>query len=70
LVKAEYRYFKSASMAAFCLSPLAAPEEPMPKLAQSEDIPDITLLTLDTEWMDPVSEPRPLGRCDWVRKET
>ena len=64
MVKAEYRYFKSASMAAFCLSPLEVALEPRPKLAHREDIPDITLLTLDTECMDPVSEPRPLGRCD------
>jgi len=71
LVKAEYRYFKSASIAAFCFSPrAAAPPEPRPKFAQREDMPDITLLTLDTEWVDTTSEARPLGRCDWLRNET
>jgi hypothetical protein len=53
-VNAEYRYFKSASIAAFCFSVFAAEfPEPRPKLDHNEDIPDITLRTLDTEWIDP-----------------
>jgi hypothetical protein len=49
-VKAEYRYFRSASIAVFCFSVLAAePPEPKPKFDHKLDMPDITLRTLDTE---------------------
>jgi hypothetical protein len=49
-VKAEYRYFRSASRANFCFSVRAAElPEPKPKLDHRLVIPDITLLTLDTE---------------------
>jgi hypothetical protein len=72
LVNAEYKYFKSVSVAAFCFSVRAAELlVPSPKFDHKDDIPDITLRTLDTEWIDPWSEPaRPLGRCDWLKNET
>lgn len=65
LVKAEYKYFRSAWIAAFCLSVLAAEiPEPSPKLAHKADMPDITLRMLETERIDPTSEPRLFER--WV----
>lgn len=71
MVKAEYRYFKSASVAAFCFSVFAAaPPAPKPKFDHNEVIPDMTLRTLETECIDPLSDPRPFGRCDWLKNET
>lgn len=49
LVKAEYRYFKSASSAAFALALFISADVPSPKEDHSELIPVMTLLTLDTE---------------------
>lgn len=69
LVKAEYRYFRSSLLAACCLSILAAELVPLrPKLDQSEDIPDMTLRILETECIEPWSEPPPFGLLP--RKET
>jgi hypothetical protein len=50
-VKAEYRYFRSDSVAAFCFSVLAADPlpEPIPRFDHRLDMPDITLRTLETE---------------------
>jgi hypothetical protein len=44
--------------------------EPIPKLAQRADMPDMTLLILETERIEPTSEPRLLERWDWPRKDT
>lgn len=40
---------------------------PMPKEDQRPLIPDMTLRTLDTEWMESLS---PLDRCGLLRNET
>lgn len=73
-VKAEYRYFMSASNAAFVFSTLAIEGgPPSPNEDHNEDIPDITLRTLDTEWIDKLSEARLFCRDLWVesrRNET
>jgi len=44
--------------------------EPIPKLAHKADMPDMTLRILETERIEPTSEPRLLERCDWLRKDT
>lgn len=49
LVKAEYKYFRSASKAALAFSCRVAIEGPKPKFVHILDIPDMTLRTLDTE---------------------
>jgi hypothetical protein len=71
LVKAEYRYFRSAWSAAFCFSVRAADmPEPIPKLDHSADMLDMTLRTLVTERIEPTSELWLLDRWDWPRNET
>jgi hypothetical protein len=71
LVKDEYRYVISAWAAAFCLSDRAAEMlAPMPKLDHNEEIPDMTLLTLETECMEPTSEPWLLDLCVLLRNDT
>lgn len=68
MVKAEYRYLRSASMEALAFSDLVDESlEPMPKEDQRPLIPDMTLRTLDTEWMESLS---PLDRCGLLRNET
>jgi hypothetical protein len=52
LVKAEYRYFRSVSRAALAFSDLEGSLEPSPIDDQIILIPDMTLRTLDTEWME------------------
>jgi hypothetical protein len=44
--------------------------EPIPKLDHREDMLDMTLRMLDTERIEPTSEPWLLERCDWPRKDT
>jgi hypothetical protein len=71
LVKAEYRYFMSASRAAFWRSVRDAEMlEPMPKLAHRADMPDMTLRMLETEWMEPTSELWLLDRWVLLRNDT
>ena len=70
MVNAEYRYFKSASIAAFAFSDFEALEwPPKPRLDQNALMLDITLRTLETECKESLSvRCRPVfGFC---RKET
>lgn len=61
----------SASRAAFWRSVLAAEMlAPIPKLDHSADIPDMTLLILETECIESISEPLLLDRCVLLRNET
>lgn len=55
-MKAEYKYLKSSCSNAFCFSALATLLDPMRKVDQSDDMPDMTLRTLDTEWIEFPSE--------------
>lgn len=55
-MNAEYKYLKSSWSKAFCFSALAALFDPIRKLDQREDMPDMTLRTLDTEWTELPSE--------------
>lgn len=67
-MKAEYRYFRSISKAALALSDLDGVSfDPMRKDDQRSVIPDITLRTLETEWIE---APSPLERWGLLRKET
>jgi hypothetical protein len=68
LVKAEYKYFKSASKATLALSDLEIESlEPSPKEDQRPLMPDMTLRTLETEWID---APSPLDRWGLFKKDT
>ena len=68
LVKAEYRYFVSASRAALAFSDLETGSlDTRPNEDQSELIPDITLRTLDTEWIESRS---PRDRWGLFKNET
>lgn len=70
LVKAEYRYLRSSLFAASCLSILAAELAPLRlKPDHSDVMPDMTLRMLETECIEPWSEPL-FGCCDFPRKET
>jgi hypothetical protein len=60
LVKAEKRYFKSSCRAAFCFSTLAAVFDDRRREDQSEDMPDMTLRMLETEWIESRSDDRVL----------
>jgi hypothetical protein len=55
-VNAEYKYLRSSWSNAFCFSALAALLDPIRKLDQRDDMPDMTLRTLDTEWIELPSE--------------
>jgi hypothetical protein len=69
-VKDEYRYLKSSWSCTFCLSNLATLLEPMRRDDQSEDMPDMTLRTLDTECIESRSEDFCLFRWAVLRNET
>lgn len=43
---------------------------PIPKLDHSEDMPDMTLLTLETDRIEATSEPRRFSVCELPMKET
>lgn len=66
-VKEEYRYFRSASIAALAFSDFEADSLPRPKVDQIELMPDMTLRTLDTEWMESRSV---LDRWGRLRNDT
>jgi hypothetical protein len=58
-------------MAAFVFSILAEFPEPSPNEDHSDDIPDMTLLTDDTECMDKASDDLLLrARCELFRNDT
>lgn len=68
-VKAEYRYFRSCSKANLAFSDLEMESlDPKPKEDQRPLMPDMTLRTLDTEWIE--SRSPPLDRWGLLRKET
>lgn len=69
-VNAEYKYFRSASSAALAFSFRLAMEPPKPKFDQRLDMPDMTLLTLETECMDKLSEDRFLRADEFLRNDT
>lgn len=54
-MNAEYKYFKSASIAALAFSVFDALPWPRPKLDQNEFMPDMTLRTLETECRESLS---------------
>jgi hypothetical protein len=70
LVNAEYKYLRSSWSWTFCLSSFVALFEPMRRDDQSEDMPDMTLRTLDTECTESRSEDFCLFRWAELRKET
>lgn len=67
LVKAEYRYLRSASRAALAFSDLDESLECHPSDDQTALILDRALWTLDTEWIESLSV---LDRCGLFRNET